>query len=93
MLQGSWERTHGEDRNWDRYNNMELLFQTMSSIIVDVLCVTGWFFVCCRPSSFLWMFQTFERAFCEIIAGTLNTHSFEWIWSMYKTGMEIFRKI
>lgn len=48
MLQGSWERTHGDDRNWDRYNNMELLFQTVSSIIVDVLCVTGWFFVVVR---------------------------------------------
>lgn len=48
MLQGSWERTHGDDRNWDRYNNMELLFQTVLSIIVDVLCVTGWFFVVVR---------------------------------------------
>lgn len=60
MLQGSWERSHGDDRNWDRYNNMELLFQIVSSIIVDVLCVTGWFFVvvvrhpfcgCFKPSS------------------------------------------
>lgn len=77
MLQGSWERTHGEDRNWDRYNNMEMLFQTMTSIIVDILCVTGWFFVYSRPSSFLWMFQTFERVFCEIIADTFLLTQFE----------------